>query len=136
MNLPTTEQAKRIALLYNRRLTTPWADKEIKAYRAIAKSYQNNEAFLEDLTLLEKYYETERRKGEAGIHRRDLCTLLNNFSGELDRAKAMKSKPKMKHNYFNPLTNKETINDEEFQKAGEKARELVQQLRKRLNPSP
>lgn len=42
---------------------------------------------LNDLALVEKYYEFERKKGDKGIHRRDLATFLNNYGGEVDRAR-------------------------------------------------
>jgi hypothetical protein len=82
-NVPTTRTAQRIATLYNRRLTTAWSVSEIKAFRALGAI---DDA---DLELIERYYATERAKGEIeGRHRRDLCTFLNNYSGELDRARA------------------------------------------------
>ena len=81
-NVPTTRTAQRIATLYNRRLTTAWSGAEIKAFRALGVIADD------DLETVEKYYASERAKGEKGIHRRDLGTFLNNFSGELDRARA------------------------------------------------
>jgi hypothetical protein len=81
-NVPTTRTAQRIATLFNRRLTTPWSVPEIKAFRALGVLADD------DLELVERYYAFERAKGEKGIHRSDLCTFLNNYSGELDRARA------------------------------------------------
>lgn len=81
-NVPTTRTAQRIATLFNRRLTTPWSVQEIKAFKACGHIADA------ELGLVEKYYASERAKGEKGIHRRDLGTFLNNFSGELDRARA------------------------------------------------
>ena len=80
--IPTTPEAMRIADLYGRRHTTPWSAKEIRAFKAIPKES------LEQLDLVCRYTEAERAKGIKGIHRRDLATFLNNFQGELDRAKA------------------------------------------------
>ncbi len=85
-NLPTKPESKRIANLYKRRLTTPWTDKEIKSLRKIG------EILPEDLDLIEAYYEAERAKGSECIARHDLGTFLNNFHGELDRARAFQSK--------------------------------------------
>jgi len=82
VNVPTTEISKRIADLFKRSHATPWTDAEIKAYKAIGRIE------LADFELIEKYYSTERAKGEVGKHRRDLGTFLNNYSGELDRARA------------------------------------------------
>lgn len=82
-NIPTTPQALRIAALYRRRPTTAWSTKEIKAYKAIGKIDP------EDLEMVCRYTEAERAKGKNGRHRRDLATFLNNFTGELDRAREM-----------------------------------------------
>ena len=82
-NVPTTRTAQRIATLFNRRLTTPWSVQEIKAFKACGHITDT------ELEIVEKYYSSERAKGETeGRHRRDLGTFLNNFSGELDRARA------------------------------------------------
>jgi len=56
-------------------------DKEIRAYRDLG------EIETADLVLVESYYTAERKKPD-GVHRRDLGTFLNNFAGELDRARA------------------------------------------------
>jgi hypothetical protein len=81
-NLPSTPQAVRIAALFSRRPTTAWSEKESKALRAIGEIHDD------DLALIEAYYAAERAKGDIGWHRRDIGTFLNNFSGELDRARA------------------------------------------------
>ena len=85
-NLPTSEPAQRIASLFSRRLTTPWSKKEVKAFKAIGPIESA------DLDVIFRYYAAERAKGdtgpEGGRHRRDLATFLNNFTGELDRARA------------------------------------------------
>ena len=39
--------------------------------------------------MIERYYCVERAKGGHGAHRRDLTTFLNNYEGELDRARAL-----------------------------------------------
>lgn len=75
-----TETQLRLARLFHRRETTPWSEKERKAFRAIGE-IQN-----EDLELLERYYAMQFPK-DKDYRRRDLCTLLNNFQGELDRAR-------------------------------------------------
>jgi hypothetical protein len=85
-NVPTTRTAQRIATLFNRRLTTPWSVAEIKSFKACGNIADA------ELELVEKYYASERAKGELGIHRRDLCTFLNNWRGELDRARAFAEK--------------------------------------------
>jgi hypothetical protein len=85
--LPTSEPAIRIAKLFGRKLTTEWSPKEIKAFKLLKPE-------LDDLALIEVYYEFERKKGGDGWHRRDLQTFLNNYLGELDRARAWRENPK------------------------------------------
>lgn len=85
-NLPTSEFSKRIAGIFHRKLTTPWTDAEIRSYRKLRVEE-------EDLRVVEEYYQSEIAKGDDGRHRRDLGTFLNNYPGEVDRAKAWKSKP-------------------------------------------
>lgn len=80
--LPTTPQSKRIATLFNRKFTTAWSEREVAAYKKLGTIPE------EDLAAIERYYASERAKGDDGVHRRDLGTFLNNFAGELDRAKA------------------------------------------------
>jgi hypothetical protein len=76
--LPTSETAKRIATIFKRRHTTAWSEKEIAAFKALG------EIDLDDLTLLERYYASP-----APYLRHDLGTFLNNFAGEIDRAKKL-----------------------------------------------
>lgn len=85
-NLPTSEPAIRISNLFSRRLTTAWSHKEIQTFKAIGKIESD------DLSLIEAYYAAERARGDDGCHRRDLQTFLNNFNGELDRARGWKLK--------------------------------------------
>jgi len=85
-NLPKSPEAIRISQLYGRRLTTKWSDKEIRAFKAIGPINAD------DLDLVCAYTESEKAKGENGRQRRDLLTFLNNFTGEVDRAKAAPSK--------------------------------------------
>lgn len=84
-NLPTSPEAIRISQLYGRRLTTKWSDKEIRAFKAIGPINAD------DLEIVCAYTEAEKAKGENGRQRRDLLTFLNNFTGEVDRAKAAPS---------------------------------------------
>ena len=80
--IPTTEQSKRIAKLFHRRLTTAWTPQEVKAYRAIGTIPE------EDLSALERYYAAHwPPKRDENILRHDLLTLLNKFPGEVDRAR-------------------------------------------------
>ena len=85
-NVPTTRTAQRIATLFNRRLTTSWSVPEIKAFKACGHITDT------ELELVEKYYASERAKGDNGFHRRALETFLNNWRGELDKARELASK--------------------------------------------
>ena len=84
---PTKPFSKRIADLFRRKHTTEWSDKEIAAYRKLT-AYPDEASMSAEMDMLDAYYKSERAKGEKGIHRRDLQTFLNNFQGELDRARA------------------------------------------------
>jgi hypothetical protein len=84
MSVPKTPAAIRIAQLFKRRLTTHWSPKEERVMRRLKAEHRFDD--LDELTLVEKYYEFERKKGDKGIHRRDLATFLNNYGGEVDRA--------------------------------------------------
>lgn len=89
MRVPTSPHAIRLSKLFNRRLTTKWDEKEIKRLRQLVKDGCFDS--LDDLTMIERYYAFERRKGNEGCQRRDLATLLNNWRGELDRARLWES---------------------------------------------
>jgi hypothetical protein len=79
---PTSIQT-RLGQLFKRRPTTRWNRDEIKALKDIGEISE------EDMVLLETYY-TAKHKPESDYRRRDLATLLNNFNGELDRARKYK----------------------------------------------
>lgn len=81
---PTTERSKTIASLFGRRETTAWDEKEIKAFRATQKHPD------EDFNLVIEFYQ----KSNSPFLRKDLGTFLNNFTGELDRARKWKSSAK------------------------------------------
>lgn len=83
--LPTSEPAVFIANLFHRKLTTPWSEKEIKSFKKLQPFD------MEELQLVGEYHEAERAIG--GFNRRDIYTFLNNYTGEVDRARAWKSKP-------------------------------------------
>lgn len=81
--LPTTPEATAVALLFSRRLSTPWTDGERSTFRELRR---RGVLTVESMELIGRYYAAERAKGDDGHHRRDLPTFLNNFDGELDRA--------------------------------------------------
>lgn len=70
---------EKVSLLFNRRQTTPWSEKETKQLREIAKRPEA----IQELSSIEALY-------NSGYiyRRRDILTLLNNWTVELDRAQA------------------------------------------------
>jgi hypothetical protein len=63
---------------FNRRPTTPWSEKELKAWAKISKPIDS-----EDWQALRWFY----TQSGCQYLRRDILTLLNNWTGEIDRAK-------------------------------------------------
>jgi hypothetical protein len=74
---------------FNRKPETHWSPKEIKAVRLIEE--QNPEEA--DVAMLEAYY-AFKHPASFDPRRRDILTLLNNWPGELDRARSWSTKPK------------------------------------------
>jgi len=66
---------------FHRRETTQWGDKELKSLAKIETSD-------EDTALLDAYYSAEIPSGD--YRRKDVLTLLNNWQGEVDRARRWK----------------------------------------------
>ncbi len=66
--------------LFKRRDSTKWSAKETEALNVIGEPAE------EDLSALERYY-TATIQPAKDYRRRDLITLLNNFNGEIDRAR-------------------------------------------------
>lgn len=77
---PTTEAAKRIATIFRRKHSTEWSEKEILAFKKLVP------LDLSDIAVLERYYQCHGKE-EKNICRRDLTTFLNNYLGEVDRAR-------------------------------------------------
>ena len=76
----------RINKIYARRETTKWSDRELKAFKKLTIEE-------EDMRLIEKYCDP---KNGSKYRRKDIQTLLNNWNGELDRARAEATKPSVK----------------------------------------
>lgn len=136
---PSTGLPRRIAALYNRRPTTAWSDKEIRAYKQVAKT--SLELLEDELSLIERYYVSERKKGDKGIYRRDLLTLLNNWNGEVDRARAWHT-TKMRQDYdrfaFRQTgsSDEKPLPDDEWQPLADVIKKQLEQFRKKgLTPS-
>ncbi len=131
--IPTTEISKRISALFNRRLTTAWSQKEVTRYRQLVKDKILQD---DDMELIERYYVYQRRKGDKGIHRRDLYTFLNNFSGELDRARAwdVDNRRHLRTRVIdNGYNGEHPATDDDFRAAGELARAEVAKLKELLH---
>lgn len=77
---PNQEQS-RLNRLFKRRETTKWSPGEVKAWRILTPIPE------EDLATVERFYEQTERIENKGYRRHDLLTLLNNFNGEVDRAR-------------------------------------------------
>lgn len=75
-----TDLQKRLAKLIRRRESTRWSEREIQALKALGVPAE------EDLQALEAYYAVTAPEDRRYL-RRDLLTILNNFPGEVDRAR-------------------------------------------------
>lgn len=79
---PQNAAMARIGAWFNRRRSTPWSEKEIRALKMISPIQD------EDMKLMEDYYAPSTPPSPAkDYRRRDVLTLLNNWTGELDRAR-------------------------------------------------
>ncbi len=129
--IPTTELPDRIARLFNRRPLTPWSEKEVRRYRQLVKDKVLTS--VDDLDVIERYY-VYQRKRENGIHRRDLYTFLNNFSGELDRARAWdeEMRERLKRKVRRPLDNEKSeveTNADEWERISDLAKAEMQRFK-------
>ncbi|MES2737250.1 MAG: hypothetical protein V4672_13080 [Verrucomicrobiota bacterium] len=80
--MPSTPEALRIAAIFHRKALTPWTDKEVRAFKAL------REISISDLEAVEAYYAANWPPcRDKNILRHDLVTFLNNFRGEVDRAR-------------------------------------------------
>jgi len=125
---------KRLQSIFNRRDSTVWSAKEMKAFDAACPI---DEA---DLAAVEAYYRAERHK-EKNICRRDLLTLLNNWPGETDRARAWKKRRDFRRNPGAALLPpKGPATPEDYTRAGPEARRQLEELRAKIygpkNPNP
>jgi hypothetical protein len=78
-----SENQIRVSNWFHRRPSTKWSGKELKAWSLVDQS-------AESLALLESYYCATIAQDD--YRRRDLLTLLNNWTGEMDRARQFLSK--------------------------------------------
>jgi hypothetical protein len=71
----------RICGWFKRRLSTKWSDKEMRALKLVYKDLDQ-----EDLAAVDAYYSASIDQSKD-YRRRDVVTLLNNWAGEVDRAR-------------------------------------------------
>ncbi len=121
--------------MFGRRITTGWIEKEVKRYRELIKAGYLDP---EELDVIERYY-VYQRKRENGIHRRDLYTFLNNFSGELDRARAWdeEMRERLKRKIRRPLDpddGEKPVNDNDWKRISDLAKAEMQRF-KNLYPA-
>jgi uncharacterized protein YdaU (DUF1376 family) len=93
------ESRERIGAIFHRRSGTPWTEKELAALRKL-------EITEDDLGAVERYYARHwPPQRERNILRHDLLTLLNNWPGEADRARAwcVKHPPPMQRKVRAPV---------------------------------
>ncbi len=131
--IPTTEIAKRISSLFARRLSTAWSEKEVRRFKILVKE---GILSLDDLELIERYYAFQRRRGDSGIHRRDLYTFLNNFSGELDRARAWEHTASLKLRSaarYKSTNGARPCDDNEFQRISDLAKAEYERFKRTMS---
>jgi hypothetical protein len=75
-----TDMMQRLGLFLSRKPTTLWSVKEADALKALGALDPD------EIDLLEDYYRADL-PAEMDIRRRDLITMLNNWTGEIDRAR-------------------------------------------------
>jgi hypothetical protein len=79
--LPTSPAQQRLSKIMGRRLTTEWSMKEVASFKALGNIDPS------DLEAVETFY-LENQSNEKAYLRTSLATLLNNFPGEVDKARA------------------------------------------------
>lgn len=84
---PLASRLLALGALKGRQHSTPWAPGEVEAVRAARLDALSDEDFVAQLAPMRSYY-LAAIPSEKDYRRRDLGTLLNNWAGELDRARA------------------------------------------------
>jgi hypothetical protein len=77
--------ARRVGAWFKREESNPWSSRELRLLANVEAASPSDE----DLNLLEGYYQSD-----CEVLRRDVKTLLINWSGEIDRARSWKKNPK------------------------------------------
>lgn len=84
---PTRSRMIEVGALKGRRPDTPWSPREVEAFEAARLGACPAADFEDQLGVMRRYY-AAKIAADKDIRRRDLQTLLNNWPGELDRARA------------------------------------------------
>ncbi len=82
-SMPEAERKQILGDLFKRRASTEWDVKELKAFKAKVIPAHDD-----DFALIAEYY-----RSDFPYKRKDLQTLLNNWNGEVDRARDWKRNP-------------------------------------------
>lgn len=93
-------EQKTVCDWFNRRHTTPWDERELKAWKKLTP-----ELIADGIAALTRYYTAPNHV--AAYKRRDLLTLLNNWRGEIDRYRDWRpgqNKPTPKHAAYDSTT--------------------------------
>ena len=77
-----SDKVFRLNALYHRRDSTEWSDKEKRAFNKLSKRPD----FFDEISRIEQYFAAMKADARHQFLRHDLITLLNNWTGELDRA--------------------------------------------------
>ena len=85
----------RAEAIFHRRIDTPLDRAEKKAFREAKKAIE--ETSEEEWLALERFYSLPQPET---CSRKSLATLVNNWNGEIERAKAWKSEPTQRPLYF------------------------------------
>lgn len=78
---PANAFAIRIRSIFGRKEATGFGEKETKAFKKLKDKISDD-----DLIMIERYYSANRKKTD-NFCRKDIFTFLNNYFGEVDRAR-------------------------------------------------
>jgi hypothetical protein len=85
---PFTSRMIEVGALKGRQPTTPWTVKELEAFKEARLHSCSAEDFAGQLAPMKTYYAAKIPREIGDFRRRELLTLLNNWPGELDKARA------------------------------------------------
>lgn len=123
-------QADRIAAIFKRRKTTPWSEKEVKAWKQLTKPGPLDD---DELTMVERFYAANRKRPEA-FCRTAVLTLLRYWTGEVDKARPWceKHPVRSKAVRFTQPSPVDNRTPEQIEEDRRKGKEMVAGLREKL----